>query len=201
MKIRETVSQVMSENEKSFQDIPESRASKLVQLTLQQIAKQVQETDEGRVSIQGLGVFIIKNVEREKDGVKSTVKRVSFRVKGAGADDEGTAAKRARGGRKAREAAEGKDGEQPAAKTAAKTADQAGRAQGRRPQQVRGVSGRSARPAVVAGALEAAVEMAGQQLHQTLRGRSLDPEGCQQLPVRSDDGRVDAVEVFPECVF
>ena len=127
MKIRETVSQVMAENEKAFQDIPESRASKLVQLTLQQIAKQVQETDEGRVGIQGLGVFIIKNVEREKDGVKSTVKRVTFRAKSTTGDEGGTPAKAARGGRKAREAADAKDGDEPAAKTAAKTGDQAAR--------------------------------------------------------------------------
>ena len=129
MKIRETVSQVMAENEKSFQDIPESRAAKLVQLTLQQIAKQVQDTDEGRVSIQGLGVFVIKNVEREKDGVKSTVKRVSFRAKGAGAGSgaEGRAAKAAKGGRKARGASDSADGDAPAAKTVDQAARKAAR--------------------------------------------------------------------------
>ena len=127
MKIRETVIQVMAENEKSFQDIPESRASKLVQLTLQQIARQVEETAEGRVTIQGLGVFIIKNVEREKDGVKSKARRVSFRAKSAAAGgDEDKAEKPAKGGRKAgaKAEAEGSD-DAPAGKTAGQAARKA----------------------------------------------------------------------------
>lgn len=129
MKIRETVSQVIAENEKSFKDIPEARAAKLVQLTLQQIATQISDTAEGRVSIQGLGVFIIKNVEREKEGVKSTVKRVTFRAKGEGAatGGEGKAAKGAGGGRKARAEAESGDGEQAAAKTGDQAARKAAR--------------------------------------------------------------------------
>lgn len=93
MKIRETVSQVMAENEKSFKDIPEARAAKLVQAVLQSIAREVEAAEEGKVTIQGLGVFVVKNVEREKEGVKTTKKRVTFRPRltgGAGeAGDEG----------------------------------------------------------------------------------------------------------------
>jgi nucleoid DNA-binding protein len=134
MKIRETVSQVMADNEKAFKDIPEARAAKIVQMALQAIARQVEETDEGRINVQGFGVFIIKNVEREKEGVTAKQKRVTFRPKSGGADGEGIGAKRAGGGgRKARDDAGGEQadaaGEKPeqAARKAARTGDQAAR--------------------------------------------------------------------------
>jgi hypothetical protein len=130
MKIRETVSELIADNEKAFKDIPEVRAAKLVQRVLEAIGKQIEETAEGRVTVQGLGMFIIKNVEREKDGVKATVKRITFRAKSGAGDGEGAAAKKAaRAERKAGKAGEGEPGERkardPAERTAAKAARKA----------------------------------------------------------------------------
>lgn len=98
MKISETVSRLIASDEKAFKDIPEARATKLVQLALKEIAKEIDDTDEGRVSVQGLGVFIVKQVEREKaDGVTAAQRRVAFRSK------PGAAKKSARTRRKAAE--------------------------------------------------------------------------------------------------
>jgi hypothetical protein len=154
MKIRETVSELIADNEKAFKDMPEARAAKLVQQVLEAIGKQIEETAEGRVTVQGLGMFIIKNVEREKDGTKATVKRITFRVKGGGGDGEGAAAKKAaRNERKAGKAGEGESAEgdagegktrDPAERTAAKAARKAARKEGKGGKAGKG-AGRKAR--------------------------------------------------------
>jgi hypothetical protein len=141
MKIRETVSELIADNEKAFKDIPEARAAKLVQRVLEAIAKEIEDTAEGRVTVQGLGMFVIKNVEREKDGAKATVKRISFRAKGAAGAGEGAAAKKAaRAERKAARPAEGESGagepgerkpRDPAERTAAQAARKAARKEGK----------------------------------------------------------------------
>jgi len=141
MKIRETVSELIADNEKAFKDIPEARVAKLVQRVLEAIGKQIEDTAEGRVTVPGLGMFIIKNVEREKDGAKATVKRITFRVKGGGGDEKDAAAKKAaRAERKAGKSADGESGEgeagerkprDPAERTAAKAARKAARKEGK----------------------------------------------------------------------
>ncbi len=44
----------------------------------------LESAKDGNVAIGGLGRFAIKNVEREKDGVKVTKQRVIFHQHGAG---------------------------------------------------------------------------------------------------------------------
>lgn len=81
MKIKEMVLGILSSDEK-LQDIPENRAVKLVQTALAEILREIEDTDEGRVNIQGLGVFIVKQIEKDDgEGAKSAQKRIAFRSK------------------------------------------------------------------------------------------------------------------------
>ena len=85
------------------------------------MSKAIESTAEGRVSVPGLGVFVIKNVEREKDGVKAAVKRIGFRPKAGSADEDGEPAKKKAGA-----------GRSPEDQAARKAAKQAARKEGRK---------------------------------------------------------------------
>jgi nucleoid DNA-binding protein len=58
--------------------IPEKKVAAIIRATLQQLAAQVDALDEGVIKVQGFGKLRIKQVEREKDGVKEKIKRVVF---------------------------------------------------------------------------------------------------------------------------
>jgi len=80
MKLKEITELAMAANVTEFDGVNAGRASKMVASVLKIIAKQVGEMDEGRIAVPGLGVFVIKQIEREKDGNKTKVKRVLFRI-------------------------------------------------------------------------------------------------------------------------
>ncbi|MCC2634642.1 MAG: hypothetical protein K0S48_2528 [Ramlibacter sp.] len=81
MKINEAVAKAMLTNERAFKDISEAQATRVVKAALAEIAKEVDETNEGKVSVPGFASFTVKQVERDKDGEKSTRKRIMARMK------------------------------------------------------------------------------------------------------------------------
>lgn len=91
MKINEAISQAMAVNERVFKNVNETQAAKIVKFTLAEIAREIEDTDEGTVTVPGFATFTIKQVEREKNGSKSMHKRVTVRVKAprtASSDEE-----------------------------------------------------------------------------------------------------------------
>lgn len=80
MKIIEALAQAMSANERAFKNVSELQAARIVKLTLAEIAKKIDETDEGNVTVPGFATFSIKQVDRDKDGSKSSHKRVLVRL-------------------------------------------------------------------------------------------------------------------------
>lgn len=78
MKISEIVEQVRTADQKRFGQVPEKIANALVVAVLQQITRQIDASADGKLVVQGFGRFAAKQVEREKDGVKVTRKRVLF---------------------------------------------------------------------------------------------------------------------------
>jgi hypothetical protein len=57
---------------------------KILRAGFRQVGSQLESAKDGKVVIDGLGSFAIKNIEREKDGVKLTKRRVIFHQGGAG---------------------------------------------------------------------------------------------------------------------
>lgn len=90
MKINEAISKAMAVNERVFKNVNETQAAKIVKFTLAEIAREIENTDEGTVTVPGFATFTIKQVEREKNASKSVHKRVTVRVKAprTGSSDE-----------------------------------------------------------------------------------------------------------------
>lgn len=88
MKVDEAVAKAMLTNERVFKNISETQATRIVKATLAEIAKEIDETAEGKVSVPGFASFTVKQVEREKDGEKSAHKRVMVRVKARKSDSD-----------------------------------------------------------------------------------------------------------------
>lgn len=87
MKINEAVSLAMMEHERAFKGVTEIQATRIVKLTLDEIAKEVDRTDDGKVLVPGFGTFLIKQVEREKDGEKAVRKLVMVRLRARKPED------------------------------------------------------------------------------------------------------------------
>ncbi len=79
MKAIEIVESIKQSNPKLLGKMPEQRAASLVQAVLAELGKQLDAVDTGVLKVQGLGNFRIRQVEREKEGQKVTLKRVTFR--------------------------------------------------------------------------------------------------------------------------
>lgn len=64
----------------ALKGMPDARAMGVIRATLAAIGQKVVEAPEGEpVRVAGLGVFNTRTIEREVDGVKSTVSRTVFR--------------------------------------------------------------------------------------------------------------------------
>lgn len=72
----ELIKRMVSLNPNIVGKLPEKRIQALVRNTLMALAQEVNECQEGRLQIQGLGRITIRQVEVEKDGSPATVKRV-----------------------------------------------------------------------------------------------------------------------------
>jgi len=79
MKANEIVESIKQSNPQLFGKMPDQKAITLVQAVLAELGKQIDAVDNGVVKVQGFGNFRIKQVEREKDGEKVTLKKVAFR--------------------------------------------------------------------------------------------------------------------------
>lgn len=89
MKINEAVAQAMISHERAFKDVSEAQAVKIVKVTLAQIVDEIDNIDDGKVTVPGFGTFVIKQVEREKNGEKTTLKRIAVRMKPRRGGDDG----------------------------------------------------------------------------------------------------------------
>ncbi|MCC2673606.1 MAG: hypothetical protein K0R89_2502 [Ramlibacter sp.] len=95
MKINEAVAKAMLTNERAFKDISETQATRIVKATLAEIAREIDDMEDGKVSVPGFATFAVKQVEREKDGQTVSLKRILARMKvrradaDESADDEG----------------------------------------------------------------------------------------------------------------
>ena len=65
-------------NTPELEAIPEAQAIALLTNVFQQISKKTEDINEGRVRVSGLGRFQINQVKHDKDGQKTTTKRVFF---------------------------------------------------------------------------------------------------------------------------
>ena len=84
MKIDEIVKSARAANSSAFGSTNDKRAAKILRAAFRQVRNQLKSTKDGELVISGLGRFAIKNIEREKDGVKVTKRRVIFRRGGTG---------------------------------------------------------------------------------------------------------------------
>jgi nucleoid DNA-binding protein len=84
MNLEEIVKNARAENESAFGKVNDKRAVKILRAAFKQVNSQLESAKDGNLTIRGLGRFAIKNVEREKDGVKVTKQRVIFHRRGAG---------------------------------------------------------------------------------------------------------------------
>ncbi len=87
MKAIEIVQHLKEENSKILETIPDKKAAILIRNAWVQIGKRIAETEEGVIKVQGFGNFRVRQIEREKDGQKVTVKRIIFRPIGSRTKD------------------------------------------------------------------------------------------------------------------
>ena len=78
MKAIEVVKHLKEQRPDILGDIPEEKAAALIRNAFIQIGKHIDATEEGVIKVQGFGRFRIRQVEKEKDDQKVTVKRVIF---------------------------------------------------------------------------------------------------------------------------
>lgn len=80
MKPIEIVEKIHQRKPEVLKGIPHGKVAAVLRSAFQEIAIAVRETNEGELVIPGFGIFRIKQVEHEKDGAKTFVKRVTFRL-------------------------------------------------------------------------------------------------------------------------
>ncbi|MDP2901791.1 MAG: hypothetical protein Q8N96_01585, partial [Methylovulum sp.] len=67
-------------NPKLLGKTPDAKAARIISAAFALIGKQLNETNEGLVKMSALGTFVVKQVEREQEGQKTTVKKIAFRA-------------------------------------------------------------------------------------------------------------------------
>lgn len=80
MKSIEIIETIKQSNPKLLGKTPDDAAGKIIAAAFRQVGKKLAETNEGTVKVPALGTFVIKQLEREKDGQKTVVKKVTFRA-------------------------------------------------------------------------------------------------------------------------
>lgn len=84
MKIDELVEAIKVANPAALSGITDKKLIKVVREAFFEIAKQIDNTEEGVVSVGGFGRFHIKQFQREVDGQTTVGKRVSFKPRKLG---------------------------------------------------------------------------------------------------------------------
>ncbi|BBL75933.1 hypothetical protein [Methylomagnum ishizawai] len=91
MKIDELVEAIKVANPGAVSGITDKKLVKVVREALFEIAKKIDDAEEGVVTIGGFGRFHIKQFQREVDGQTTVGKRVSFKPRKLGAPGEADA--------------------------------------------------------------------------------------------------------------
>lgn len=76
----EIVALIKNENPKLMSNIQGKQAALFVREAWQLISKQIEAVDEGLVKVPGLGSFRVRQVEQDKDGTKTKVKKIIFKA-------------------------------------------------------------------------------------------------------------------------
>lgn len=80
MKAIELAELIKQANPELIGKTPKAKVAKIIAAAFAQVGNQLEQTGEGVVKFPALGTFTLKQVEREKDGQKVTVKKMGFRV-------------------------------------------------------------------------------------------------------------------------
>jgi hypothetical protein len=80
MKPIEIVNAIKEDNAKLLGKLPDKKVAQIISAALKHIKLEVSTAGKGRVAVSGLGVFVVKSVEREINGEKRMVERVVFRM-------------------------------------------------------------------------------------------------------------------------
>lgn len=80
MKAIELAELIKQANPELIGKTPKAKVARIIAAAFAQVGNQLEQTNEGAVKFPTLGTFTIKQVEREKDGQKVTVKKMGFRV-------------------------------------------------------------------------------------------------------------------------
>ncbi|PSJ48038.1 hypothetical protein C7H85_04365 [Zobellella endophytica] len=79
MKPIEIAEKIMQESPDVLGTVPANRAARIIRAAFEQLVIELQNTDEGKVTVPKLGNFIVRRVDTEKNGEKVQVKRIIFR--------------------------------------------------------------------------------------------------------------------------
>jgi len=75
MKLKDLIQKIAEERPEVLSRVPQGRALAIVREVLDEIKREIEATEEGKIAIPGIGVFIISSIEKE--GKK--IKRIIFR--------------------------------------------------------------------------------------------------------------------------
>ena len=78
MKFQDIIKDARAASPAAFGKVSDKRAAKILRAAFAQVNSQIQSTDNGNVTVQGLGRFAVRNFVREKDGAKVSKRRVTF---------------------------------------------------------------------------------------------------------------------------
>jgi nucleoid DNA-binding protein len=76
MKLRELIQKISEEKPEVLGKVPQRKALAIVREVLAEIKKEIEDTEEGKIFVPGMGTFII--LSREKEG--NEIKRIIFRL-------------------------------------------------------------------------------------------------------------------------
>lgn len=76
----ELVELIKRSNPRVLGKVPDKRAAAIIRAAMQGLVAKIKATDEGEVKVPGLGRFVVKRTEREKDGHKIVDRRIVFRT-------------------------------------------------------------------------------------------------------------------------
>lgn len=79
MNASEIIKLIKEENPEILGNLSEKRLIAIIRQVFIQIAKKLEDHEEGPVRVPGLGDFKIRMIEIEKDGKKESVRRIVFR--------------------------------------------------------------------------------------------------------------------------
>lgn len=83
MRILDLITQAREADPELFKGLKDRRAAKLTRAVLEQLLKELDGAPRGRLTVRGFGTFVVRNVERERDGNVMLKKRIGFRPRKA----------------------------------------------------------------------------------------------------------------------